>query len=118
MSWPSFRIRVALPVPTMAGNPSSRLTIAACDVRPPWSVTIAAARFMIGSQSGSVISVTRISPSSNVPRSVGSFSLRTLPAAMALPMLTPVSRRRPLRLSVYVLSAAAAWRDCTVSGRA
>ena len=45
---------MALPVPTIAGRPSSRLTIAACEVRPPWSVTIAAARFMIGTQSGSV----------------------------------------------------------------
>jgi hypothetical protein len=55
---PSWRRRVARPVPTMAGRPSSRLTIAACEVRPPWSVTIAAARFMIGTQSGSVMAVT------------------------------------------------------------
>ena len=32
--------------------------MAACDVRPPWSVTIAAARFMIGTQSGSVVAAT------------------------------------------------------------
>jgi hypothetical protein len=54
---------VALPVPTMAGRPSSRLTMAAWLVRPPWSVTMAAARFMIGTQSGSVLPVTRIAPS-------------------------------------------------------
>ena len=53
-------------VPTTAGTPSSRATIAACDVRPPRSVTMPAAVFMTGSQSGSVISVTRISPGWNV----------------------------------------------------
>ena len=37
-----------------AGMPSSRATIAAWDVRPPRSVTMPAAVFMIGSQSGSV----------------------------------------------------------------
>ena len=43
-------------------GPSSRLTMAAWQVRPPRLVTMAAAFFMIGSQSGSVLSVTRISP--------------------------------------------------------
>src|SRR5215203_252479 len=38
--------------PTTAGIPSSRATIAACEVRPPRSVTMAEAIFMIGSQSG------------------------------------------------------------------
>ena len=37
--------------------------IAAWQVRPPRLVTIAAARFMIGSQSGSVMSATSTSPS-------------------------------------------------------
>ena len=49
-------------VPTMAGNPSSRLTIAAWQVRPPRLVTMAAAFFITGSQSGSVLSVTSTSP--------------------------------------------------------
>ena len=47
---------------TIAGMPSSRLTMAAWHVRPPRSVTTAAARFITGSQSGSVISVTSTSP--------------------------------------------------------
>jgi hypothetical protein len=42
--------------------PSSRAMIAAWQVRPPRLVTIAAARFITGSQSGSVISVTSTSP--------------------------------------------------------
>ena len=36
--------------------------MAAWQVRPPWLVTMAEAFFMMGSQSGSVLSVTRISP--------------------------------------------------------
>ena len=39
MSCSSCSTCVALPVPTIAGRPSSRLTMAACEVRPPWSVT-------------------------------------------------------------------------------
>lgn len=53
--------------PTTAGNSSSRLTIAACEVRLPWSVTIAAALVMTGSQPGLVASVTNIAPPSNRP---------------------------------------------------
>ena len=54
--------RVALPEPTMQGMPNSRDTMAAWQVRPPRLVTMAAAIFMMGSQSGSVMSVTRTSP--------------------------------------------------------
>ena len=53
---------VASPVPTTAGMPSSRAMIAAWQVRPPRLVTIAEASFMIGSQSGSVMSATSTSP--------------------------------------------------------
>ena len=41
----------------MAGMPSSRAMMAAWQVRPPRFVTIAAAVFMTGSQSGVVMSV-------------------------------------------------------------
>ena len=41
-----------VPVPTTAGTPSSRATIAAWQVRPPRLVTIAAAVFITGCQSG------------------------------------------------------------------
>ena len=43
--------------------PSSRETIAAWQVIPPESVTIAAERRISGTQSGAVMWVTRISPS-------------------------------------------------------
>ena len=61
-SRPSASSRVAFPAPTTAGMPSSRAMIAAWQVRPPRLVTIALARFMIGSQSGSVMSATSTSP--------------------------------------------------------
>ena len=54
---------VASPVPTTHGMPSSRETIAAWQVMPPESVTIAAARRMSGTQSGEVMCVTSTSPS-------------------------------------------------------
>jgi hypothetical protein len=60
---------VAVPQPTTAGMPSSRAMIAAWQVRPPRLVTIAAARFMTGSQSGSVMSATSTSPGAH-PRHV------------------------------------------------
>ena len=82
-------------MPTMAGSPSSRLTMAACDVRPPWSVTMAAARFMIGTQSGSVVSVTKIEPSTNLSISLAVSMRQTRPDAAASPMLRPGQSMRP-----------------------
>ena len=70
---PSCRSRVAVRVPTMHGTPNSRATIAAWHVMPPVSVTSAAARRMVGSQSGLVIWATRISPSSKSVALVGGF---------------------------------------------
>ena len=78
---PVASIRVASCAPTMHGRPSSRATIAACDVMPPASVTIAAARRMIGTQSGDVMCVTRISPACIAPSSAGDSSTRTAPVA-------------------------------------
>ena len=49
--------------PTTHGTPSSRVTIAAWQVMPPPSVTTAAARRIVGTQSGVVIGATRTSPS-------------------------------------------------------
>ena len=59
--WPS-------PVPTTQGTPSSRETIAAWQVMPPESVTIAAARRISGTQSGAVMCATSTSPPSRSPR--------------------------------------------------
>jgi hypothetical protein len=72
---------------------------------------------MMGTQSGSVISVTRIAPSSTVLLSLAARSLRTRPAAIALPMLKPVSKRRSVCWSVYVLMAPEPRSEWTVSGR-
>ena len=57
---------VPSPVPTTAGMPSSRATIAAWQVRPPRLVTMAAAVFITGSQSGVVVSATSTSPGSEL----------------------------------------------------
>src|SRR6266581_5516324 len=59
---PVASFSTALAAPTTAGTPSSRATMAAWQVRPPWLVTIAAAVFITGSQSGLVASATSTSP--------------------------------------------------------
>ncbi len=92
---PGSRTRVASPVPTTAGIPSSRLTIAAWQVRPPWSVTIPDTISMIGPHAGSVISVTRMSPALTRSASSGLESRTTRPAAIAEPTLMPVRMRGP-----------------------
>ena len=72
------------------------LTIAAWQVRPPRSVTIAAACLRIGSQSGSVIAVTRTEPGRNsrdlAQRCRGA---RTRPAPICVPTARPVHEHRP-----------------------
>ena len=83
-------------MPTIAGRPSSRLTMAAWQVRPPRLVTMAAAFFMIGSQSGSVLSVTSTSPSWNWSRMCTLLITRTGPAAIFSPTLRPRNQHRPL----------------------
>ncbi len=85
---------MALPVPTTAGTPSSRLTIAAWLVGPPWSVTIPAARFMMGTQSGSVISVTRMAPSRNFSMSAALRITHVVPCAIESPIAAPVTSSR------------------------
>ncbi len=114
---PSSSRSVASPAPTIAGMPSSRLTIAAWAVRPPWSVTTAAARAMIGPQSGSVTGATSTSPSSNASASDGWCRTRTVPVAIASPTASPVTRASDRSRSSYVRSPPSR-RDCTVSGRA
>ena len=55
--------------------------IAAWQVRPPFSVMIAAARFIAGTKSGVVISATSTSPSAIWWVCAGSATTRTRPAA-------------------------------------
>ena len=59
---PVGHVPVACSAPTTAGIPSSRATMAAWQVRPPRLVTMAAAVFITGSQSGVVVSATSTSP--------------------------------------------------------
>jgi hypothetical protein len=47
--------------------------------------------FMMGTQSGSVITVTRIEPASNRSMSSALLMRQAFPAAMASPMARPVS---------------------------
>ena len=63
--------------------------IAAWQVRPPRLVTIAEARFMIGSQSGSVMSATSTSPSLNSCISSIDVITRTAPAPIFCPIARP-----------------------------
>ena len=83
-------MRVAVRVPTTQGMPSSRETMAAWDVMPPASVTIAAARRMSGTQSGEVIAATSTSPGSSLDDSPTVESTRTRP--VAVPGLAPSPR--------------------------
>ncbi len=80
---------MASTVPTTAGIPSSRLTMAACEVLPPWSVTMAAAIFMTGSQSGVVLTDTKTSPGRKVDSWPSSVMTRTFPDAILEPTLLP-----------------------------
>ena len=77
---PSRSTVVAVPEPTTAGMPSSRATIAAWQVMPPESVTIAAARRIIGTQSGAVMRATSTSPSAR-SAAVREETMRTGPLA-------------------------------------
>src|SRR5919201_6291171 len=94
---PSTRMRspvemraVALPVPTTAGMPYSRATIAAWDMIPPMSDTAAATLPNTGVQLGEVTGATRISPSLSLPTS------RTSRITRATPSATPGEPAKPV----------------------
>ena len=88
---PSLRVFVATVVPTTHGTPNSRETIAAWDVRPPRLVIIAAARFIAGTKSGVVISVTMMSPGLTLPRFLTSGT------SLTGPEISPGEAGAPLR---------------------
>ncbi len=92
--------------------------IAAWQVRPPRLVTIALARFMIGSQSGSVMSATSTSPGENWLIWSADCSTRTGPAPIFCPIARPSTTTSPRWLSRNRCVVVAERRDCTVSGRA
>jgi hypothetical protein len=98
-SVPSFRRSVASPQPTTAGMPSSRAMMAAWQVRPPRLVTMALARFITGSQLGSVMSVTSTSPGCTLSIWLMSCTSRTGPVPIFWPMARPsASTALPLSL--------------------
>ena len=93
---PSGTDVVASPVPTTAGMPSSRAMIDAWQVRPPRLVTIAAAVFITGSQSGVVVSAISTWPGLKSASCVR-FSMRfTPPVAIFSPTERPSVRISPL----------------------
>ncbi len=96
---PSTSTCVASPQPTTAGMPSSRAMIAAWQVRPPRLVTIAAARFITGSQSGSVMSATSTSPALTRSICAADFTSRTVPCPTFCPIARPVARTADLVFS-------------------
>ncbi len=65
--------------------------IAAWQVRPPRLVTIAAARFITGSQSGSVMSVTSTSPALTLSISAAERIRRTAPMPIFWPIARPLA---------------------------
>ncbi len=69
--------------------------IAAWQVRPPRLVTMAEARFMIGSQSGSVMSATSTSPGVNSCIWSIELSTRTGPAPIFCPIARPSTSTGP-----------------------
>ena len=117
---PSRKISVALTEPTMAGMPNSRAIIAAWQVRPPRLVTKAEARFITGSQFGSVMSATNTSPGCTKCISAGSSTIRTGPVPTFCVTARPTTSGIWLcfcNLNVSVMLEADSC-DLTVSGRA
>ncbi|KAG1385372.1 hypothetical protein G6F59_017441 [Rhizopus arrhizus] len=93
--------------------------IAAWQVRPPRLVTMAEARFITGSQSGSVMSAISTSPGCTRFMSSSVLTTRATPE----PILAPTARPSASTLPPFSVSAKrsiwVAWlRDFTVSGRA
>ena len=97
---PSFKRSVASPQPTTAGMPNSRAMIAAWQVRPPRLVTMALARFITGSQLGSVMSVTNTSPACTLSISLMLCTKRTGPVPIFWPIARPSANTAPWPLSL------------------
>ena len=74
----------------MAVMPISRAMIAAWQVRPPWLVITPLANLRIGSQSGSVRSVTSRSPCWKLAMAEGSWMIRARPVQIEAPIARPL----------------------------
>jgi hypothetical protein len=104
---------------TMAGS-SSRPTIAAWQVTPPPSVTSAAARRIVGTQSGLVMGATSTSPAASRAPSAGERRMRTGPAATPGAAARPETRSVPggsSSVPVAVSPSVVMGRDCTIHTR-
>src|SRR3979490_2115722 len=75
---------VAVPVPTTAGSPNSRATMAAWLIEPPMSDTAPAIFWKIGAQVGLVIWQTRTSPSRTRAISSTDFTTHAGPSTTPL----------------------------------
>ena len=106
--------------PTTAGMPSSRATMAAWQVRPPRSVTTAAAVFITGSQSGVVVSATSTSPGrKSASCSASADDPGPARSRSGAPTARPVREQRAVRLDDEALHhGRGGGRESTVSGRA
>src|SRR5271165_3969438 len=104
--WPVLIRLVASPVPTTAGMPYSRATIAACDIEPPMSETAALILPNTGAQLGAVTGQTRISPSRISPIWLTSVSTRagpsTMPEEAPQPRISPSSGRSHASIVCWV----------------
>ena len=74
--------------------------IAAWQVRPPRLVTMAVARFITGSQLGSVMSVTSTSPGCTRSMSAGERTRRTRPVPIFWPIARPSASTVPWPISL------------------
>ena len=78
--WPVRRVATALPVPTTAGIPYSRQTIAVWLMMPPTSDTVAAIRANTGAHDGEVAGQTSTSPGCTSVSSDTCVTTRTGPS--------------------------------------
>src|SRR5579863_2240703 len=90
MRWPSLMRVVAVPVPTTAGRPNSRATMAAWLIEPPMSDTAAEIFWNTGAQVGLVTWQTRMSPCRSRPISSTDRTIRAGPSAMPLEAANPL----------------------------
>ena len=101
---PSTRTRVPSPmrrvpstVPTTAGIPISRDTMAACDTKLPWSVTIAPTRCSIELNASPVVGATSTSPGSSRRRSSTEWTSLAVPSYVpAAPGIPPTLEAVPI----------------------
>ncbi|SCL70410.1 hypothetical protein GA0070608_4327 [Micromonospora peucetia] len=118
---PSGSAVIASGTANTAGRPSSRATIAACESRPPVSVTTAATTPNSGVHAGSVVRHTSTSPGRTSAKSSGPRTTRAGPAASpglpGVPVNELLSEARPDGAARAVGRAAVTGRACRIQTR-